>query len=84
MTKNKVIQAQVAALNTGSTTETLNASRRPRSLLRMTVQELKCFAEMIQEMRQEKGREISDRCMKDIENAPNPQAAFVRAAVQQF
>ena len=39
------------------------------------------FAEMIREMRQEKGAEISDKCMKDIENAPNPQAAFVRAAV---
>jgi hypothetical protein len=39
------------------------------------------FAEMIREMRQEKGAEISDKCIKDIENAPNPQAAFVRAAI---
>ncbi|MCI5150248.1 MAG: hypothetical protein D3916_12820 [Candidatus Electrothrix sp. MAN1_4] len=42
------------------------------------------FAEMIRELQQERGAEISDKCIKDIENSPNPQAAFVRAAVNML
>ncbi len=37
---------------------------------------------MIKELIEENGGGISDKCMKDIENAPNPQAAFLRTAVE--
>ncbi|MCI5166042.1 MAG: hypothetical protein D3903_08070 [Candidatus Electrothrix sp. GM3_4] len=81
VTKNKVIPANVAAAKywlNNRNPERWQDNPEPLDNDRAGVE---MFAEMIREMRQEKGREISDKCMKDIENAPNPQAAFVRAAV---
>ena len=81
VTKNKVIPANVAAAKywlNNRNPERWQDSPEPLDNDRAGVE---MFAEMIREMRQEKGAEISDKCMKDIEDAPNPQAAFVRAAI---
>ncbi|WP_446011347.1 hypothetical protein [Candidatus Electrothrix sp.] len=81
VTKNKVIPANVAAAKywlNNRNPERWQDSPEPSDNDRAGVE---MFAEMIREMRQEKDREISDKCMKDIEDAPNPQAAFVRAAI---
>ena len=84
VTKNKVIPPNVAAgkywLNNRNP-ERWKEAPEPSDNDRAGVELL---AEMIRELQQERGATISDKCIKDIENSPNPQAAFIRAAVNML
>ncbi len=82
VTKNKVVPANVAAVKYWLNNRNPQRWSESPEPVQSEYSESAIFADMIKELIEENEGGISDKCMKDVENAPNPQAAFLRTAVE--